>query len=53
MDYELCDVEKAYQNGRADMKKEIIDALTDIRENTLGAMNVLLTGMIEKVAEKE
>lgn len=49
MDYELCDIEKAYQNGRADMRKEIVQQLTELRSGTLGVMKALLTEMIDKV----
>lgn len=49
MEHELYDLEKAYQNGRADMKREIIQQLSELRNATLGVMKSLLTGMIEKV----
>lgn len=45
----VADLEKAYQNGRADMRKEIIQQLSELRNATLGIMQSLLTGMIEKV----
>lgn len=50
-DIKICDCEKAYEAGRADMKKEIIHALSDARTLTIGIMQATLTGMIEKVEE--
>lgn len=49
MESKICDIEQAYQNGRADMRKEIVQQLTELRFGTLGAMKALLTDMIDKV----
>ena len=45
----VSDLDRAYQNGRADMKREVIRQLTDLRSGTLGVMKALLTEMIGKV----
>ena len=49
MESKICDIEQAYQNGRADMRKEIVQQLTELRSGTLGVMKELLTEMIDKV----
>lgn len=48
-DVVVADIEQAYQNGRADMRKEIVQQLTELRSGTLGVMKALLTEMIDKV----
>lgn len=48
-DVVVTDIEQAYQNGRADMRKEIVQQLTELRSGTLGVMKALLTEMIDKV----
>ena len=48
-DVVITDIEQAYQNGRADMRKEIVQQLTELRSGTLGVMKALLTEMIDKV----
>lgn len=45
----VADIDRAYQNGRADMKKEVIQQLTELRSDTLGVMSALLTEMIDKL----
>ena len=49
MESKICDIDQAYQNGRADMRKEIVQQLTELRFGTLGVMKALLTKMIDKV----
>ena len=49
MESKICDIEQAYQNGRTDMRKEIVQQLTELRSGTLGVMKALLTEMIDKV----
>ena len=49
MESKICDIDQAYQNGRADMRKEIVQQLTELRSGTLGVMKALLTEMIDKV----
>ena len=49
MEDKICDIEQVYQNGRADMRKEIVQQLTELRSGTLGVMKALLTEMIDKV----
>lgn len=48
-DVVVADIEQAYQNGRADMRKEIVQQLTELRSGTLGVMKALLTEMIDRV----
>lgn len=49
----ICDCDQAYKNGRADMKKEIVSMLIDMRFPTLGVVRATLTDAIEKVSKKK